>query len=151
MKTVDFELNGKVFPLFWNAAALFAAWDRFGDKGDMMDHFTGNTEESWNSTVWMIVKLAQQGEAWRRYSGEDPQPMLTVEEVQRTACPMDVIRMRAAIREAYFKAFERETASEEEEIDLGLLELQKKTAPASPDAGGSASRPSFLASLFGRR
>ena len=88
---------------------------------------------------------------WYELVGDYYLPMLTVEEVQRTACPMDVIRMRAAIREAYSKGFERETASEEEEIDLGLLELQKKTAPALPDAGGSASRPSFLASLFGRR
>ena len=150
MKAVEFELNGKVYPLLWNANALFAAWDKFGDKGDLMDHFAGSTGESWDDTVWMIVKLAQQGEAWRRYNGEDAQPMLTVDDVKRTASPLDVIRIRAAIREAYFKGFEREAPSEEEEIDLGLLELQKKTEAGSPEASGSASRPSFWAFLFGK-
>lgn len=151
MKTVEFELNGKSYPLFWNANALFAAWDKFGDKGDLMEHFAGSDSESWDNTVWMIVKLAQQGEAWRRYSGEEAQPMLTVEDVQRTAGPMDALRMRSAIRAAYYKGFEREAPDEEEEVDLGLLELQKKTESASPEPSGSASRPSFLAFLFGKR
>lgn len=151
MKTVEFTLNGKEYSLLWNATAMFAAWDQFGDKGDLMEHFAGADSESWNNTVWMIVKLAQQGEAWRRYSGEEAKPMLTVEDVQRTAGPMDALRMRSAIREAYYKGFEREAPDKEEEIDLGLLELQKKTESGSPEPSGSASRPSFLAFLFGKR
>lgn len=151
MKTVEFQLNGKVYDLLWNANVMFAAWDQFGDKGELMDHFTGSDSQSWENTIWMVVKLAQQGELWRRYSGETPRPMLTVEEVRRTAGPLDALRMRSAIRAAYYKGFEREAPGEEEEIDLGLLELQKKTASGSPAPSGSASRPSFWAFLCGRR
>lgn len=150
MKTVEFELNGRTHHLLLTGAALFDAYDKFGDKGDMMDRVSGTSRESYDDTVWMLVKLAQQGEAWRRYSGEDATPMLTVEEALRTMRPVDVIRARAAIRAAYAIGFDREETDEEREIDLGLLELQKKTGQASRDPSGSASRRSFWASLFGR-
>ena len=115
-----------------------------------MDHIAGANRDSFDNTVWLLVKLCQQGEAWRRHNGEDPQPMLSTDAALLLLGPMDVIRARAAIRAAYAMGFEREDPSEEEEIDLGLLELQKKTEPASPEANGSASRRSFWASLFGK-
>ena len=150
MKTVEFELNGKVYHLYWNANSLFAFYDRFGDKDAVMDHIAGNDSKSWENTVWMLVKLAQQGELWRRYCGEDSRPMLTSDDLQRCMCPLDVIRARSAILEAYYKGFEREKPDEEQEVDLFLAEYQKKTEPALPETSGSASRRSFWASLFGR-
>lgn len=150
MKPVEFELNGRTHHLLLTGAALFDAYDKFGDKGDLLDRVSGTSRESYDDTVWMLVKLAQQGEAWRRFSGEEATPMLTVEEALRTLRPVDVIRARAAIRAAYAIGFDREEPDEAREIDLGLLELQKKTGPGSPDPDGSASRRSFWASLFGR-
>ena len=151
MKTVDFELAARTYHLLLNGAALFDAYDRFGDKGDLTDHIAGTNRDSFDNTVWLLVKLCQQGEAWRRHNGEEPQPMLSTEAALLFLGPLDVIRARAAIREAYALGFEREAPSEEEEIDLGLLELQKKTEPALPDPSGSASRHNFFAFLFGRR
>lgn len=151
MKTVEFELNGRTHHLFLNGAALFDAYDKFGDKGNLLDHMTGTGRESFDNTVWFLVKLAQQGEAARRFQGEDPCPMLTAEEASRMMGPLDVIRAQAAVREAWALGFRREKTSEEAEIDLFLEEYQKKTGPGSPGAGGLASRPSFWASLFGRR
>ena len=150
MKTVEFELAGRTYHLLLNGAALFDAYDRFGDKGDLLDRIAGTARDSFDNTVWLLVKLCQQGEAWRRHNGEDPQPMLSADAALLLLGPMDVIRARAAIRAAYALGFERENPSEEEEIDLGLLELQKKTEPALPEASGSASRRSFWASLFGK-
>ena len=99
----------------------------------------------------MLVNLAKHGEAYRRYMGEDAVPMLSVEQAQQTMGPRDVIVARAAIREALSAAFARTERSEEDEIDEGLLELQKKTEPVSPNPSGSASRHNFFAFLFGRR
>lgn len=150
MKTVEFELNGRTHHLILNGAALFDAYDKFGDKGDLLDHMTGTSRESFDNTVWMLVKLAQQGEAVRRWEGEEPQPMLTVEEAARTLRPVDTVRARTAIRQAYRLGFAREETDEEREIDLYLAEFQKKTGPGSPGPSGSASRAGFWASLFGR-
>lgn len=150
MKTVEFALNGRVHHLFLNGAALFDAYDKFGDKGSLMDHMNGTSRASFDNTVWFLVKLAQQGEAMRRWQGEEPQPMLTAEEALRTMRPPDCVRARAAIREAYHRGFAQEETDEEREIDLYLEEFQKKTGPGSPGPDGSASRAGFWASLFGR-
>ena len=150
MKTVEFELAGRTYHLMLNGAALFDAYDRFGDKGDLLDRIVGADRASFDNTVWLLVKLCQQGEVWNRHNGADPQPMLSAEAAAVLMGPMDVIRARAAIRAAYAAGFERDNPSEEEEIDVGLLELQKKTEPALPEVNGSASRPSFWVSLFRR-
>lgn len=143
MKTVEFALNGKVYSLLLNGAALFDSYDKFGDKGNLLDNMVGTSREKFDNTVWLLVKLAQQGEAARRWQGEAPQPMLTVEEATRTMRPPDVIRAQAAIRAAWAMGFARENPPEEEEIDLGLVELQKKTEPGSAGRSGSASRAGF--------
>lgn len=127
MKTIEFELDGQTYHLLMNAAALFDCYDRFGDKGEILDHIIGTTRESFDATVWILVKLCQQGELLRRYQGEDPSHMLSVEEASKTMSPLDLTRARAAIREAFCSGFDRETKAEEEEVDLGLIELQKKT------------------------
>lgn len=151
MKPVEFELNGRTLHLLLNANALFACYDRFGSKDDLLEKITGANGESWDNTVWVLVKLAQQGEAWRRYMGEDPIPMLTEAEAQRTMSPKDALMARAAIRAAYERGFQREDVSEEETVDLFLSEWQKKTAPVSPDPAGSASRRSFWDYLLRKR
>lgn len=147
MKPVEFELNGRKYHLMLTGAALFEAYDRFEDKGDLLDHVTGTDSQSFENTVWMLVNLAKHGEAYRRHMGEDPLPMLSVETARRTMGPKDVVRARAAIRRAFAVGFEREEVGEEQEIDIGLLELQKKTAAGSHGQNGSAKRPSFWAFL----
>lgn len=151
MKLVEFELNGQVYHLLMTGAALFEAYDRFGDKGDLLDRMIGADSKSFENTVWMLVNLAKHGEAYRRYMGEDALPMLSVEGAICTMGPRDVVAARAAIREAMDAAFAREPRSEEEEIDEGLLELQKKTEPGSPVLFGSAKRRSFWGFLTKRQ
>jgi len=131
LKTVEFEFDGQVHHLLLNAAALFDCYDHFGDKGDLLDRITGTSREAFDNTCWMLVKLAQQGEAYRRYMGEEKAPMLTVDRVQRVMGPMDMLRARSAICDAYHLGFERKSLTEEEKVDIGLLELQKKTGLAS--------------------
>ena len=143
MKLVEFELNGQKYHLMLSGAALFEAYDRFDDTGDLLEKVIGTSAESFENTVWMLVNLAKHGEAYRRHMGEDPLPMLSVETARRTMGPKDVVRARAAIRKAFAVGFEREEVGEEQEIDIGLLELQKKTGLGLPGRNGLAGRPSF--------
>lgn len=144
LKLVEFALQGEVYHLLLNGAALFDAYDRFGDKGDLIDRVIGADKASFENTVWMLVKLAQQGEAYRRYMNEEPRKMLTAEAAMRTMGPKDVVRARAAIRQAFAAGFEMETISEEAEVDLGLMELQKKTGLVLPERSGLFARLSSL-------
>ena len=143
MKLVEFQLEGRTHHLLLTGAALFEAYDRFGDTGDLLEKVIGTDTKSFENTVWMLVNLAKHGEAYRRHMGEDALPMLSVDAAQRTMGPKDVVRARAAIRQALAIGFEREEVSEEQEIDLGLLELQKKTGLGLRGRNGSAERPSF--------
>lgn len=148
MKTVEFKLDGKTYHLLLNAAALFDCYDHFGDKGSLLDHITGTTAEAFDNTCWMLVKLAQQGEIFRRFQGLDKQPMLTVDQAQALLSPLDLIAARAAIREAYAFGFERKVKGEEDEVDLGLVELQKKTGLASIVRNGCSGPLRSLVSAF---
>ena len=150
MKLVEFTLQGEIYHLLLNGTALFDAYDRFGDKGDLIDRVTGSTKESFENTVWMLVKLAQQGEAYRRYMNEEAKKMLTVEAAMRIMGPRDVVRAREAIREAFAVGFEMETLSEEEDVDYGLMELLKKTEPGLLGRSGLFARLSSFTSRTGR-
>lgn len=150
MKLVEFELNGQTHHLLLTGAALFEMYDQFGDKGDLLGRITGASGESYRNTVWMLVQLARHGELYRRYMGDSHLPMLSVEAAQNTMRPVDVLRARTAIREAFAVGFASDKASETQEIDLGLLELQKKTGLGSAAQNGSAGRPSFWGSLLRR-
>lgn len=147
MKLVEFELNKQKYYLMLSGAALFEAYNRFGDTGDLLERVIGTSIESFENTVWMLVNLAKHGEVYRRHMGEDPLPMLSVETARRTMGPKDVVRARSAIRQALAIGFEREELSEEQEIDLGLLELQKKTGLGLRGRNGLAERLSFLGFL----
>lgn len=133
-------MNEQTYFLLLTGAALFEAYDRFGDKGDLMERITGTDSESFQNTVWMLVTMAKHGEAYRRHMGEDARPMLSVDTAMRTMGPRDVIRARVAIRQAFAAGFERKETSEEEEIDEGLLDLQKKTELVSRVRSGLAAR-----------
>ena len=147
MKLVEFELNKQKYHLMLSGAALFEAYDRFGDTGDLLEQVIGTSMESFENTVWMLVNLAKHGEVYRRHMGEEPLPMLSVETARRTMGPKDVVRARSAIRKALAVGFEREELNEEQEIDLGLLELQKKTGLGLRRRSGLAEQLNFLGFL----
>lgn len=145
---MEFELGGTTYHLLLNVAALFDCYEHFGDKGSLLDHITGTTAKAFDNTCWMLVKLAQQGEIFRRYQGMDKQPMLTVAQAQTLLSPLDLIAAQTAIREAYASGFERKVKDEEDDIDLGLVELQKKTGLASIVRNGFSGQLKSWASVF---
>lgn len=128
MKTYPFEHNGQTFHLCLNGAALFDIYDKFGTKGFVTDHIKGNSRKSLENTCWVLAKLAEQGELVRRYQGHDHGTFPTEQMFRATLSPLKVVEARKAIGEAVALGFRREEEDEEEEIDLGLAELQKKTA-----------------------
>lgn len=151
MKPVEFQLGGRTYYLLLNAAALFDAYDHFGNTGDLLERLSGTSKESFDNTLWMLAKLAQQGEAYRRWTGMDKQPMLSVEQARALLSPMELVLARDAIRESYHLGFSRQVRGEEgDDVDLGLLELQKKTGPGLRGQSGSSGRPSFWGWLFRR-
>ena len=151
MKLWHFELDGKVYPMCLNGAALFDIYDKYGDRDTVISHIETADRKGFEATCWILAKLCQQGELCQRYLGETSMDIPTEEMFRLMLSPLDVIRARGAIRRTVALGFGREVKDEEEQrIDLGLLELQKKTAPGCAGPGIFRRLRSFLGWMFGK-
>lgn len=130
MKTFPYELDGHKFYLCLNGQALFDAYEKFGYEGFLTKHSEGKDKQSFENTCWLLAKLAEQGELVRRWQGLDRGPIVPVEYFRAHLRPLDVAGAKDAIREALSLGFSREEEREKRVRDLGLEELQKKTAKA---------------------
>lgn len=130
MKTFPYELDGHKFYLCLNGQALFDAYDKFGYEEFITKHIEGKDKQSFENTCWLLAKLAEQGELVRRWQGLERGPIVPVEYFRAHLRPLDVAGAKDAIREAITLGFSREEERERLVRDLGLEELQKKTAKA---------------------
>lgn len=134
MKHIDFELQGKTYALSFTAEALFTLYDKFGVTGDILGatHILEPTAEGWKNCCWLAALLASQGELQRRYMGETPQKMLTVEELRRGCMAADAAALRRAVRDALEQGFKREVKDDEDkEVNLVLLEREETSKKAA--------------------
>lgn len=128
MKIVPITIAGKERYLLFNGIAMFAIDEEFGGTTELMEAIGKNDEEGYRNICKVIALLAEQGELARRYYGHDSQEILSADDIEVCTIPADIVRMRLAIPLAISAGFGREIKPENEEIDLGLLELnQKKT------------------------
>lgn len=139
MKTFPYELDGHTFYLCLNGQALFDAYDKFGYEAFITKSIEGTSKASFESTCWLLAKLAEQGELVRRWQGLDRGPIAPPEYFRAHLRPLDVAGAKDAIREAVALGFSREEDRERRDRDLGLEELaQKKTTKSrSRGHGGS--------------
>ena len=129
MKTLEFEWNGQLLHLCLNGAALFDIYEKYGTKGSITDHISGNGKKSFQATCWMLAKLAEQGNLVRIWQGHKRTKPPTEPQLAALLAPVDVLAAKNAIRVAIELGFRREEDDGEGEVDLGLRELEKKTAP----------------------
>ncbi len=133
MRTVRFPFEGVTYHLLLNGEALFTLYERYGSEGSLTDHIQGMGQAAFAATCVFLAVLGTQGELWRRYQGYDSGPIPTEELFRLGLSPLEVPLARAAITQAIRAGFQREAAAEGREVDVGLLELEKKTAAASPE------------------
>lgn len=135
MRHIDFEFNGKTYALSFTAEALFAIYDKFG-VGDSILELTKAmepTEEGWKNCCWLLALMAAQGELQRRHMGEEPQTMVTMEELRSGFMAADIPYVRAAVKAALEQGFRRDVPGRDEadkEINLVLTEREAATKKA---------------------
>ncbi len=127
-------INGQKYELLYNGAAMFAMHDICGETS-LTDAISAEGAGAFETIARIGAELAKQGELFRRFMGEDERPILTAEEILATITPLGAIRLRSAIMTAITEGYKRSTAQENKEIDLGLLELNRKKKQARADAG----------------
>ena len=126
MKVHEVDLCGQHLYLLLNGSALFDLYDKFGPDGFLTDHLKGGSKKTFEATCYFLFKLAEQGELYRRWEGHARGPVLSEQFFRVHLAPREVNRAKDAIVTAIRIGFARE-AEEPHDVDLGLVELQKKT------------------------
>lgn len=129
MKAVRIALAGRERHLAFTVEAMFQLEERFGGTRELIDTMSANTRDGFAAACKAAAILAEQGELARRQMGYTPQPILEEDGVSASLAPADLARLKLAVTSAITLGYGREVAPENDEVDLGLAELneQKKT------------------------
>lgn len=149
MKTVEVNIYGRTCHLRLTSAALYDIYEHFGKENGAFENIEGANKASFDAICWYFAKLSEQGELTRRFQGYEPREIITEAEVKLLLTPGDLPKAKLAVLQAMQKGFGREV-EDDEPIDIGLLELQKKTALAGHAPASSRRLRSFWESLFGK-
>ena len=97
----------------------------------------------------MAALLASQGELQRRHRGEDPQRMITMEELRTGFMAADCIRLRQAVRDALEQGFHRDVPPPDEEQEVNLVLLEREEAEKKAKAAALRAFNTLLQRLSG--
>ena len=129
MKAVEINLAGRTRYLVFTVEAMFQIQEIFGGPGELIDAVKDNTREGFSAACKAAAILAEQGELVRRGLGYDPEPITDAETIAATMTPSEIAPLKMAIPSALALGYNREIEPDDDEVDLGLVELneQKKT------------------------
>lgn len=130
MDTVEFVYGPKTLHLYHNSAAMFAIQDlepAQDDDPSVYDRMLANTRAGVSLLCQVAHILAQQGELCRRYLQYTPERVPPAVELEAALTPMQIITLRMAVMDAIDAGYRSEQSEDSGDIDLGLLELEKKT------------------------
>jgi hypothetical protein len=129
VKAVKVTIGKKKYYLAYNGTAMFEIQDMYGGLKQLMDLLGENNRKSFDAVCEVTALLAEQGELSRRYYGHDRQDIITSDEIKAIIQPMEIADLITSIHQAASLGYGRELDTDnEDEVDLGLLEInQKKT------------------------
>ena len=124
-------INGQERFLNYSIEIMFKVNEKFGGVNKALDAVAADTPDGVDAVRWFAVELANDGELCRREAGYDPQPMLKLEELSMRMRPIEYASLKASVVKAIFAGYKKDLPQDEnQEVDLGLAELNEKKAPA---------------------
>lgn len=135
MKTTTLTIGGREYHLCCNGAAYYDLRERFAvETGEsVLDPIRQEGKPGFTALCAYLWKLGEQGELVRRYQGYDRAAMVSEAEWRTTLLPGDIPAAKAAVAAAVMEGLHASTApGEDERVDLGLAELEKKNETGSP-------------------
>lgn len=129
MKAVKICLAGRECHLAFTVEAMFQIEEQFGGASELLETMEKSGREGVSAACRAAAILAEQGELARRSLGYDHQPMTDAGAIASTLAPSGASELTMAVVAAVSLGFGREVEPEDDEVDLGLAELnaQKKT------------------------
>lgn len=129
MRAVKIVLAGRERYLAFTGEAMFRINDDYGGATALLESMKADTREAFEIACAAAAILAEQGELSRRHLGYDPTPIIDAETITRTTAPSGIAALKLAIPAAISLGYGREVEPENNEIDLGLAELNQKKTP----------------------
>lgn len=124
-RIVKIVWNGEPIFLNYSMEVLFSVGDKFGNIANALEAVEKNTAEGLEAVQWLACQMANDGELYRREMGYDKGRMYTEQDFSGRMHPQEFAELRDAVVEAIAKGYKREL-QDEDEVDLGLAELNRK-------------------------
>ena len=121
-------LKGKFRPLNFSINVMFDAADKFGSMAEAFNAIDKENRSGADAIRWFLVQMANDAELVRRKEGYDRGDMLEDADVVINT-PADYRIFKQAVLKAIEIGYTCEVESEEE-VDLGLRELNEKKEKA---------------------
>lgn len=114
--------------LIFNGAAMYEFNGIWGNASNYFDKAGLKNAEQIKELMRGFEIMARQGELARERQGYKKRELISADEAAFSATPKDLLSVQQACMDAVNLGYGRELTDEDEEIDLGLLEIQKKRA-----------------------
>lgn len=121
------EIGDIEYWLVYNAEAFFRARETLGEE--VAKKIVSNDRDGWEAAITAAIIMLEQGELCRRKLGYDAQKFPMKDELRIAVMPYDIVTFKNRILDAMNKGVHRDIESNDE-LDEGLLELEKKTGIA---------------------
>lgn len=131
-RMVAANIRGEERYLNFSIAVMFDAIDEFETVSNLLELIQKESTDGFKALVWVLVRMANDGELVRRSQGYDKQPMMKESDISMRIHPLEYQELRNAASNAILAGYRREHVPGEdgEEIDLGLEELEQKKTTA---------------------
>lgn len=129
MKFTKWTFDGKDYYLSYNVMAVHQIYD-LGIE-DLSAAISDRGAKAFDQVCRAAEIMIQQGELIRRYLGYNPGNVIAAENLMLMLTTGEDLSLRGAMMGAVLDGLKSET-DERQEVDLGLLELQKKTGNEAP-------------------
>lgn len=129
MKFTKWTFDRKDYYLSYNVMAVHQIYD-LGIE-DLSAAISDQGAKAFEQVCRAAEIMIQQGELVRRYLGYDPGNVIAAETLMLSLSLNHDFSLRRAMMDAVLDGLRSET-DERQEVDLGLLELQKKTGNEAP-------------------
>lgn len=144
MRAAKITLAGRERYLMLTVDAMGRLEEEFGGVSQLIDALEDRGRQGSAAACKAAAILAEGGELARRALGYDPVPLADEAAIMATMQPKEAMGLRMVIPQVISLGFGRDVEPEDDEIDLGLAELnaqKKHRDPGSLPAGRDAVRP----------
>ena len=131
VKTVECNLIGKRVNLAYTVNAMFEINDIIGEK-DLFEILGKNDRENFAPFCEVVAALAESGAQCRKEAGYSVGETVSAAVLRAKMMPGDYLAAKSAALQAIMLGLKREVIDEDEEIDEGLAELEKKENRPEP-------------------